>query len=79
MDDFDGSLPRAIKAAGGRYWAPNYKFLKPDMLREAHELGIQVFVWTPDSHRDMLRLIQMGVNGIITNRPDILKTLINNQ
>ena len=76
IDDFSGSIPQAVKAVGGRYWAPYYKHITYNLLKEAHELCLQVFVWTPDSHHDMKRLIEMGVDGIITNRPDILKTVI---
>ena len=76
IDDFSGSIPQAVKAAGGRYWAPYYKHLTNDLLNEAHELGIQVYVWTPDKRSDMVRLIEMGVDGIITNRPDILKSVV---
>ncbi len=75
VDDFGGSIPQAVKAAGGRYWAPNYKYITPNLLEEAHGLGIRVFVWTPDYRSDMLRLIEMGVDGIITNRPDILQSI----
>jgi glycerophosphoryl diester phosphodiesterase len=77
IEDFGGSIPRAVKAAGGRCWAPYYKHLTYDLLEEAHNLGIQVFVWTPDRRSDMARLIEMGVDGIITNRPDILNTIAN--
>ena len=76
IDDFSGSIPQAVKAAGGRYWAPYYKHLTYDLLNEAHGLGIQVYVWTPDKRSDMVRLIEMGVDGIITNRPDILKSVV---
>jgi glycerophosphoryl diester phosphodiesterase len=76
VDEYKGSIPRAVKAAGGRYWAPHYKYITSDRLQEAHRLGLQVFVWTPDSRSEMQRLIQMGVDGIITNRPDILKTVM---
>ena len=76
IDDFNGSIPQAVKAAGGRYWAPYYKHITYDLLNEAHELGLQVFVWTPDYRSDMLRLIEMGVDGIITNRPDILQSIL---
>lgn len=77
IDDFRGSIPQAINAAGGRLWAPHYKYITYDLLEEAHRLGIGVFVWTTDSRSEMLRLIEMGVDGIITNRPDILRGLIN--
>jgi glycerophosphoryl diester phosphodiesterase len=76
IDDFAGSIPRAIQAAGGRYWAPYYKQVTADQIQKAHQLGIQVFVWAPDSPSAMQRLIEMGVDGIITNRPDILKSII---
>ena len=76
IDDFSGSIPQAVKAAGGRYWAPFYKHLTRVLLNDAHELGIQVFVWTPDKRSEMIRLIEMGVDGIITNRPDVLRSIV---
>jgi glycerophosphoryl diester phosphodiesterase len=76
IDDFSGSIPHAIQAAGGRYWSPYYKQVTIDNIQTAHQLGIQVFVWTPDSRSEMERLIDMGVDGIITNRPDILKAVL---
>ena len=76
IDDFNGSIPQAVKAAGGRYWAPYYKHITYDLLNEAHELGLQIFTWTPDKRGAMLRLIEMGVDGIITNRPDILQSIL---
>jgi glycerophosphoryl diester phosphodiesterase len=76
IDDFSGSIPRAVKAAGGKNWAPYYKYLTSALLDEAHQLGLEVYVWTADSRREMVRLMEMGVDGIITNRPDILKSLM---
>ena len=74
IDDFQGSIPQAVKAAGGLYWAPYHKHLTNDLLKEAHGLGLEVFVWTVDSRNEMVRL--MGVDGIITTRPDILKSVV---
>jgi glycerophosphoryl diester phosphodiesterase len=65
------------RAAGGRYWAPGYQDLTTGFVNEAHALGIKVFAWTPDDRVNMLRLIKMNVDGIVTNRPDILKSLLN--
>ena len=76
IDDFSGSIPRAIQAAGGRCWAPYYKHVTISNLQTAHQLGIQVFVWTPDSQTVMKRLIEMGVDGIITNRPDRMRSVL---
>ncbi len=76
LDGFNGSLPRAVKAAGGRFWAPNHKTMTSSLVQEAHRLGLQVFVWTPDSRHHMLRLMHMDVDGIMTNRPDILRSIL---
>ena len=76
IDDFNGSIPRAVVAAGGRFWAPYYKHLSARQLQEAHGLELRVFVWTPDSPPAMQLLIDRQVDGIITNRPDLLKKLL---
>jgi glycerophosphoryl diester phosphodiesterase len=77
IDDYNGSIPHAVNAAGGRYWAQYFKHLTRDDLKTAHQLGQQVFVWTVDSKSEMQRLMEIGVDGIITNRPDIFKLIDN--
>ena len=76
VNDFNGSIPQIVKAAGGYFWAPDCRYLSAEILAEAHRLGIKVFVWGADDRGDMNRLIKMKVDGIITNRPDILKSLV---
>jgi len=76
IDDFNGSAPRAVKAAGGRVWSPFYKNLTPESLAEARQLGLLVSVWTPDTADDLKKLIEMKVDVITTNRPDVLKKLV---
>jgi glycerophosphoryl diester phosphodiesterase len=76
VDDFGGSIPRSVKAAGGKYWAPNHKTISANLVQQAHRLELQIFVWTPDSRHQMLRLLDLKVDGIITNRPDILKAIL---
>jgi glycerophosphoryl diester phosphodiesterase len=75
IDDYNGSIPHAVNASGGRYWAQYYKHITGDDLKTARQMGIRVFAWTVDSKSEMLRLIEMGVDGIITNRPDIFKSI----
>ena len=67
-----GSLPRTIKAAGGAVWSPDYRDLTLTRLREAQRLGLKVVVWTVNSEADMRRLIAWGVDGIISDYPDVL-------
>ena len=68
-----GSVPRAVHAAGGRIWAPNQTFLTPMLLAEARSLGIVVIPWTVNDPAMMAKLIDMGVDGIISDRPDLVQ------
>ena len=70
---FGGSVPRAVHAAGGRIWAPNQTFLTPAMLAEARALGIAVIPWTVNDPAMMARLLDMGVDGLISDRPDLVQ------
>ncbi len=73
--NYGRSVPRAVKAAGGRIWSPLYEDVTPASIAEAHSLGLPVIVWTVNDPQDMSRLIDMGVDGIISDRPDLLRTV----
>lgn len=45
-------------------------------VRAAHWAGKQVHVWTPNTREEMERLIDAGVDGIISDRADLLKELL---
>jgi glycerophosphoryl diester phosphodiesterase len=66
-------VPRAVHAAGGRIWAPNQAFLTPAMLAEARALGIVVIPWTVNDPSMIAKLLDMGVDGIISDRPDLVQ------
>ncbi len=72
VDDFGGSVPRLIKAAGGSIWSPYYRDIDAAQVNEAHDLGLQVKVWTVNRPADMRALMDLGVDGIITDYPDRL-------
>jgi glycerophosphoryl diester phosphodiesterase len=46
------------------------------LLRAAHRRGLKVFVWTVDDERRMAKLVRLGADGIMTNRPSALAQLI---
>lgn len=71
--EFNGSLPRMVKAAGGAVWSPYHGEATRDNVKEAQDLGLQVVVWTVNSETDMRRMIALGVDGIISDYPDLLR------
>jgi glycerophosphoryl diester phosphodiesterase len=71
--DHGGSLPRTIKDAGGAIWSPYFGDITPALVAESHALGLKVVVWTVNKEDDIIRLIDMGVDGIISDRPDLLR------
>ena len=72
-EEYGRSLPRTIKAAGGSIWSPYYSDVDPAVIDESHRLGLTVVVWTVNQPADMARLIDIGVDGIISDRPDLLR------
>jgi glycerophosphoryl diester phosphodiesterase len=90
VDDFGGSYVRAADSFGadslspvhgnpqnGKVTDPGYQpYTTPEMVREAHERGIAVVPWTVDDQATMASLIDAGVDGLITDYPDRLRTLM---
>jgi len=68
-----GSIPRMVKAAGGAVWSPYHAETTHDQVKEAQSLGLKVVVWTVNAPADMRRTIEWGVDGIISDRPDLLR------
>jgi hypothetical protein len=76
VDAYDGSLPRAIHAAGGRVWGPRVGDLRANDLAEAHRLGLKVLVWDVESPEAMEGLLDQGADGILTGRPASLRDVM---
>jgi glycerophosphoryl diester phosphodiesterase len=74
--DYGGSVPRVVAAEGGPIWGPEHVDLTEASLAEAHGLGLLVIPWTVNRPEDMRRLISWGVDGLITDRPDIAHALM---
>ena len=53
-------------------WSPRSRDLTPELLAEAQGLGLEVIPWTVNDIVEMEKLIDMGVDGIISDRPDLL-------
>jgi glycerophosphoryl diester phosphodiesterase len=71
-----GSVPKMVKAAGGRIWSPFHGTLTEAQVREAHALGLQVLPWTVNDTDTMETLMDWGVDGIISDYPDRLREVM---
>ncbi len=79
----------AANARCQRFVAPAYDALQiperlgplrivtPTLITAAHGLGLQVRVWTVDDAATMRRLLTWGVDGIMSDRPDVLLSVVN--
>lgn len=68
--------PALVAAAGGRLWSPHFRDLSQATLKRARLLKLRVIPWTVNESADMERLIDWGVDGLITDYPDRLRTLM---
>jgi glycerophosphoryl diester phosphodiesterase len=90
LDDFTGDPISAIGSFGadafsplhgspqdGAVDAPGYQpHVTRDLVDRAHRHGIAVVPWTVDDAATMDKLIDDGVDGIVTNRPDVLRRVL---
>jgi glycerophosphoryl diester phosphodiesterase len=53
-----------------------YPHIDKEFMDEARLAGIQVWAWDPDEPEEILRLVKLGVNGVMTNRPDIVNQVL---
>lgn len=68
------SLPVAMQVPRAQTGVPVVTRRTIDL---AHDLGIQVHVWVVDDPADMTRLLDMGVDGLITDAPTTLRAVLN--
>jgi glycerophosphoryl diester phosphodiesterase len=66
------SIARAIHAAGGEGWFPYFRDLDPSSVAQARSLGLKLGAWTPNEAADLQRMIDLGIEAICTDRPDVL-------
>lgn len=61
--------------SGAGVFSPNASILTPALVTQAHDAGLLVIPWTVNEPTDMRALIDMGVDGLISDRPDLLLSL----
>ncbi|MCB1172957.1 MAG: glycerophosphodiester phosphodiesterase [Leptospiraceae bacterium] len=63
-------------ASGVNIISPYYLYVTPGFVRQAHKYNMQVVPWTVNDAAEMKRLIQCGVDGIISDYPDVLRRVV---
>ncbi|HKX46373.1 MAG TPA: glycerophosphodiester phosphodiesterase, partial [Planctomycetota bacterium] len=55
---------------------PHWALVDAQLVRDAHGAGLAVYVYTVDDVEQMKRLLDLGVDGLFTNRPDRMRALL---
>lgn len=69
-------LPGMVAACGADVWSCNYLDLNQADLKTAHDLNLEVYVWTVNTEQDMRKMIELGVDAIISDFPNLLVPMI---
>lgn len=76
IHDFDGDPVRAAHSLGIDSISPYFKEITKELTEEAHGFGMKVVPWTVNTIEDMEALYEMGVDGMTTDRPWILREFL---
>lgn len=71
-----GSVPRMARAAHCKVWSPYFGDVTAEQVKEAQGLGLTVAVWTVNDPKEMNRMLDFGVDSLITDRPDVARKVM---
>jgi len=70
------SIAPLVKATGAGTWGPDYLDVTAERVEQAHALGLRVVPWTVNEVADMERMLACNVDGMVSDRPDVLRALL---
>lgn len=76
IKDYQGNPVKSAHAIGADIISPYYTEISKQDVDEAHSLGMKVVPWTVNNEKDMNMLLDMGVDGIISDKPWLLKQVL---
>lgn len=56
-------------------YSPNFRLVDEKLVNSCHQNGIKLIPWTVNEEEDMTRMLELGVDGLITDYPDVALTL----
>ncbi len=80
--DFTGQesrIPDLVSEAGGRLWCPHVNDVSKQSVQRARELGLCVAVWTVNTSADINRMIDFGVDAIVSDYPGRVQRILSDR
>ena len=68
-----GSVPRLVPAAGRHNWSAHCADLDAASRQQAHAPGLRVLAWAVNERAQIMRLLDLAVDGLISDRPDLVR------
>ena len=65
-----GSVAKLVRAAGCPIWSAHFADLDAGQVKQAQALGLQVLAWTVNEAAQIDTVLDLGVDGIVSDRPD---------
>jgi glycerophosphoryl diester phosphodiesterase len=65
-------LERLLAPAGATVVMLNHTLVTPRAVSRAHEIGVPVLTWTVDDPTTVVRVVEAGVDGVISNDPEMV-------
>ena len=77
LEESNSNVEEVIEELGfsPEIYSPYYKLMKPKKVKWLHDNGLKVIVWTVNTTEDMKDMINMGVDGIITDYPNYISEI----
>jgi len=70
LTDEKNSVPAKVRAAGAKIWSPDFRVLTPEVLAAARAAKLRIVAWTVNEPADIARMIEAGIDGLISDYPD---------
>ena len=71
VNDFEGQLSRLGYTP--EVYSPNYSLVNDELVKQCHDKSMKIIPWTVNDKKQIKKLQKMGVDGIITDYPDLFK------